>query len=431
MGDNPIVQTLYTADPAPMVYKDRLYVYTTHDEDNLVDNFFTMYDWRTYSTTDMVNWTDHGSPIHYKDFSWAKGDAWAAQCIPRNDRFYLYVPVKTSGGKGIGVAVADTPEGPFKDAIGKPLIDGGWDNIDPTVFIDDDGQAYLYWGNPQLKYVKLNEDMTSYSGQVQNVNQTPASFGTRSESDPDYPTTYEEGPWFYKRNDLYYMVFAAGPISEHIGYSTSSSPTGPWTYGGVVMPTAGSSFTNHPGVVDFKGKSYLFYHNGALPGGGGFHRSVCAAEFTYRSDGSIPEISMNSAKRPGVGSMNPYIQQEAETMAWQSGIETEPCSEGGMNVSEISNGDWIKVLGVNFKNGAGSFEARVASAGGGGKIEIRLDGESGTLAGTCDVLGTGDWQSWETVSCDVSGVTGMHDVYFKFTGNGNTLFNFNWWKFIP
>ncbi|MBN2717682.1 MAG: carbohydrate-binding protein, partial [Deltaproteobacteria bacterium] len=202
-----------------------------------------------------------------------------------------------------------------------------------------------------------------------------------------------------------------------------------WTYGGVIMPPAGSSFTNHPGVVDYKGRSYLFYHNGALPGGGGFHRSVCAAEFEYNADGSIPEIPMNSARRPGVGSLNPYIQQEAETIAWNSGIETERCAEGGMNVSEISNGDWIKVLGVNFVDGASSFEARVASAASGGYIEIHLDGENGTLAGTCAVAGTGDWQSWETVTCDVSGVTGMHDVYFKFTGSGNTLFNFNWWKF--
>ena len=254
-GENPIVQTLYTADPAPMVYDGRLYVYTTHDEDNLVDNFFTMYDWRLYSTTDMVNWTDHGSPMHYTDFSWATGDAWAAQCIPRNGKFYLYVPVKGGSGKSIGVAVADTPEGPFVDAIGGPLVTGGWDNIDPTVFIDDDGQAYLYWGNPQLKYVKLNDDMISYRGSVEEAPMTAEGFGVRN-GDPDYPTTYEEGPWFYRRDNLYYMVFAGGPISEHIGYATSPGPEGPWTYGGVVMPTAGSSFTNHPGVVDFKGEIY-------------------------------------------------------------------------------------------------------------------------------------------------------------------------------
>ena len=122
MGDNPIVQTLYTADPAPMVYDGRLYVYTTHDEDQLVDDFFTMYEWRVYSTTDLVNWTDHGSPMAYTDFSWATGDAWAAQCIRRNGKFYLYVPVKVFGGKAIGVGVSDTPEGPFTDPVLSPCF---------------------------------------------------------------------------------------------------------------------------------------------------------------------------------------------------------------------------------------------------------------------------------------------------------------------
>jgi arabinoxylan arabinofuranohydrolase len=145
-ADNPIVQTNYTADPAPMVYGDRLYVHTTHDEDVTVNDFFTMNDWRVYSTVDMANWTDHGSPLGYKSFSWGTGDAWAGQCIPRNGKFCFYVPLNNSTGTKIGVAVGDSPIGPFADALGKPLLTGSG-YIDPTVFIDDDGQAYLYWGN--------------------------------------------------------------------------------------------------------------------------------------------------------------------------------------------------------------------------------------------------------------------------------------------
>src|SRR5678816_906487 len=129
-ADNPIVQTLYTADPAPVVIGDRLYVFTGHDEGG---RFFTMHDWRCYSTTDMVNWTDHGSPLSTKDFSWAKDDAWAGQVIQRNKKFYYYVPMTPQrGDKMIGVAVADKPEGPYKDALGKPLIGQGAGNIDPT-----------------------------------------------------------------------------------------------------------------------------------------------------------------------------------------------------------------------------------------------------------------------------------------------------------
>lgn len=163
--NNPIIQTNYTADPAPMVYNDRVYLYTSHDEDG--STWFTMNDWKCYSSSDMVNWTDHGSVLHFNEFRWARGDAWAGQCVERNGKFYFYVPInKKNGGMAVGVAVSDSPLGPFKDPLGHPLVETGTGDIDPTVFIDDDGQAYLYWGNPYLWYVKLNEDMISYDQEV-------------------------------------------------------------------------------------------------------------------------------------------------------------------------------------------------------------------------------------------------------------------------
>jgi hypothetical protein len=320
----------------------------------------------------MVNWTHHGSPLAYTAFSWASGDAWAGQCVYRNGKFYYYVPMtQRTGGMAIGVAVSNSPTGPFKDTLGHRLVYTGTGDIDPTVFIDDDGQAYLYWGNPNLWYVRLNQDMISYSGSPAQIPLTVASFGRRA--DTARPSTYEEGPWFYKRNGLYYMVFAAGPISEHIGYSTSTGSTGPWTYRGVVMPTQGSSFTNHPGVCDYAGNSYFFYHNGALPGGGGFTRSVCVERFAYNADGTIPSMNMTRAGVTQIGNLNPYDTTQAETICWEAGVETEVCSEGGIDVGNIENGDYIKVKGVNFGTGANSFVARVASATSGGNIELRLD----------------------------------------------------------
>lgn len=427
-AQNPIVQTLYTADPAPMVYKDTLYLYTSHDNDGA--EYYEMTDWRCYSTTDMQNWTDLGSPMSYKTFSWATGDAWAGQCVERNGKFYYYVPVAVNGGTAIGVGVADNPAGPFKDAIGKPLVGPGWGNIDPTVYIDQDGQAYLYWGNPSLKYVKLNSNMISYSGAVQTVNLTTEGFGTRY-GNADRKTLYEEGPWFYRRGNLYYMVYAASGIPENICYSTSNSPTGPWKFRGVIMPSGGGSFTNHPGIIDYKGHSYFFYHNGQLPGGNGFQRSVAVEEFKYNPDGSIPTISMTKNGAPQLGTLNPYVRNEAETICWESGVETEPCGEGTQNVGYIENNDYIMVKGVNFGEGAKSFEARVATPYDGGNIEIHLDSLTGKLVGTCKVEKTGDWQKYVTKTCTVSGATGTHDVYFKFTGGGGSLFNFNWWKFNP
>jgi arabinoxylan arabinofuranohydrolase len=425
-ADNPIVQTIYTADPAPLVHNGRIYLYTGHDEDG--STWFTMREWRVFSSADMVNWTDHGSPMNLATFSWASADAWAGHAVSRNGRFYWYVPVtnRSTGRMAIGVGVSDSPTGPFRDALGRPLVENG--EFDPHVFIDDDGQAYLYWGNPNLWYVRLNPDMISFSGSPTQIPLTPAGFGARS-GNPSRPTLYEEGPWVYKRNGLYYMVFAANCCPESIGYSTAPSPTGPWTYRGTIMPTQGGSFTNHPGVIDFNGNSYFFYHNGALPGGGGFTRSVAVERFSYNANGTFPTINMTAAGAPQVGTLNPYVRQEAEMIAWESGIETEPSSEGGMNVGWIENGDWIRVKGVGFGAGASSFTARVASATGGGMIELRRDSLTGPVLGTCRVLGTGGWQAWTTVSCPVTGATGTHDLYLRFTGGGGYLFNVNWWQF--
>jgi arabinoxylan arabinofuranohydrolase len=419
-ADNPVVQTVYTADPFPMVYNGVCYLYTDHDEDVIVNNFYTMNDWKCYSSTDMVNWTDRGTVLSYKAFSWAQGDAWAGQCIYRNGKFYIYVPMtraNSGGARVIGVAVSTSPTGPFTDALGKPLIaNNGAQDIDPTVFIDDDGQAYLYWGNGNLYYVKLNQDMISYSGSIVQVSPKPSS--------------YVEGPWFYKRDGLYYMVYAGmGSGSENIAYATSTSPTGPWASRGTIMPTQGNSFTNHPAVIDYMGNSYFFYHNGALSGGGSYHRSVCVEQFKYNNDGAIPTVPWTTMGPPQIDTVNPYVQTEAETICWSSGLKTETCNEGGIDVCNIQNGSYIKVKGVNFGDGATSFEARVASATSGGNIELRLDSLTGTLIGTCAVQGTGGWQTWVTKSCTINGATGIHDLYLRFTGGSGFLFNFNWWIF--
>jgi arabinoxylan arabinofuranohydrolase len=425
-ADNPIVQTIYTTDPAPLVYNGRVYLYTGHDEDG--STTYNMRDWHLYSSADIVNWQDHGSPLSLTNFTWANANAWAGQVIPRNGKFYYYVPVRHStGSMAIGVAVSDSITGPFHDAIGRPLVENN--QIDPTVFIDDDGQAYLYWGNPDLWYVKLNQDMISYSGSPVKVGLTTAGFGSRS-GNAQRPTTFEEAPWIYKRNGIYYLIYAANCCSEDIRYSTGTSAVGPWTYRGVIMPTQGKSFTNHPGIIDFNSTSYFFYHNGALPGGSGYTRSVAVESFRYNSDGTIPTIQMTTNGPPQVGNLNPYVRQEAETMAWSSGVETEVCSEGGIDLSYINNGDYTKIRGVAFGAGAKSFTARVASAASGGKIELRLGSVSGTLVGTCSVAGTGGWQTWTTVTCPVSGATGVQDLFFHFTGSGtDVLFNFNWWQF--
>ena len=436
-AQNPIVQTWFTSDPAPMVHNDTLYVYTGHDEDNA--DFFWMQEWRVYSTTDMVNYTDHGSPLALETFSWADDRAWAAQTIYRNGKFYWYVCAhsKISGGMAIGVAVSDNPTKGFKDALGKPLFENGsWDHIDPTVFIDDDGQAWLMWGNPQCYYLKLNEDMISYSGDLGRLDMTEEAFGSpkMNERDPNkkYKDSYVEGPWLTKRNGKYQLLYAAGGVPEHISYSTADKLPGPWTYAGEIMPLCETnSFTNHCGVIDYKGHSYFFYHTGKLPKGGGFGRSVAVEEFKYNPDGSFPKIMPTDEGVKPIANFNPFRKVQAETMAFSSGVKTYQNDNQGVYVSQIHNGDYIKLQSVDFgKNFPRTFTVSAASGLRGGKIEIHLDSLHGAKVAELQIDGTGGWEQFKEFSTDFIGkAEGVRDVYFAFVGRkGPQLFNLDWWQ---
>ena len=428
-AQNPIIQTKFTADPAPMVHNDTVFLYTGHDEDDAFG--FKMHNWLLYTSTDMVNWTEHGAVASLKDFEWVphENGAWAAHSIERNGKFYLYCPVP--GGVGIGVLVADSPYGPFKDPIGKPLIKKSEHDIDPAVFIDDDGQAYLYWGNPKVYYVKLNEDMISYSGEII--------------QDPSTPDNYQEGPWVWKRNGHYYLSYASTCCPEGIGYAMSNSPTGPWEYKGMIMDGDKRSNGNHPGIIDYKGKSYVFGFNyNILKQTMSKHyerRSICVEELTYNADGTIQKHPFWSRNVEQVGALNPYNRVEAETMAWSEGVKTEFATEWERNISwdkgkkiaerlfatSIHNGDYIKVQGVDFSDGPKAIEVSVASLYG-GKIELRVDNIDGPLIGTVNIDAKGQGDLWKTITSAVSDIKDVHDLFFVFKGEKD-LFNLDWWKF--
>ena len=286
--NNPIIKDKYTGDPAALVYKDKVYLYAGHDEAPNDFNFYKMNEWLVYSSSDMVNWQEHPVPLKVTDFTWAKGDAWAAQVIERNGKFYWYVTVShgTINGKAIGVAVSDSPTGPFKDALGKAIITNDmttetqidWDDIDPTVMIDDDGQAYLFWGNTVCHYAKLKENMVELDGPIQTI------------SLPNFT----EAPWIHKHKDWYYLSYAY-QFPEKIAYAMSKSINGPWEYKGILNEIAGNSNTNHQSIIEFKGVPYFIYHNGSIqPNGGSFRRSVCVDRLYYNEDGTMKRVIMTS-----------------------------------------------------------------------------------------------------------------------------------------
>jgi len=285
---NPVITDTYTGDPAAMVLKDSVYLYVGHDQAAANATFYAMNEWLVYSSADLITWKAHPSPLSPKAFSWSKGDAWASQVIERDGKFYWYVAVEhAKGGKAIGVAVSDSPLGPFKDAIGKPLVTNDmttevkitWDDIDPTVIIDDDGQAYLFWGNSACYYAKLSKSMTEFEGSINVVKGLP---------------NFTEAPWIHKRKDWYYLSYAV-EFPEKIAYSMSKSINGPWEYKGILNEIAGNSNTNHQSIINFKGKDYFFYHNGGRDvNGGSFRRSVCIDRLYYNKDGSMKRIIMTT-----------------------------------------------------------------------------------------------------------------------------------------
>lgn len=419
-AQRPIIQTKYTADPAPMVYNDTVFLYTTHDEDDAEG--FKMQDWLLYTSTDMVNWTDHGVVASLKSFDWVKRDngAWAEQVVERNGKFYMYCPIH---GNGIGVLVSDSPYGPFKDPLGKPLVwqKEHWDDIDPTVFIDEDGQAYMYWGNPNCYYVKLNEDMISYSGDIVKLKETPEH--------------YQEGPWFYKRNGHYYLAFASTCCPEGIGYAMSDSPTGPWKTKGYIMRPTERTRGNHPGIMDYKGKSYVFGLNyDLLKVETNTHyerRSVSVAEMHYNEDGTIQEVPYwADTKLEQIGTFNPFRKVEAETMAWGYGLKTAPNADKSLSVVDVNNGEYICVRGVNFgKNKARRFEVSALPLEG-GNLKIRLDAPDGKIVGNVNIPQGNETSKYELYSCEVNAVSGIHDLYLSFEGENNKdLFELDYWKF--
>jgi len=280
---NPIITDVFTADPAAMVCGDTVYLYTGHDEAKPKQGYF-MQDWLCYSSKDMKTWTSHGAILSVKDFPWATSDAWASQVIERAGKFYWYINAVTSdhakyGNRAIGVAVSDSPTGPFKDAIGAPLVTDKmtFGAIDPTVIIDDDGQAYLFWGNPRCYYAKLKPNMIELDGDIQPVDGLP---------------DYTEAPWVHKRGNIYYLSYSTG-FPEKTSYSTAPKITGPWTPRGLLAEGAFNSSTIHQAIIEFKGQWYFVYHNGAIQRpspGGSSRRSVCIDYLYYNPDGTMKRV---------------------------------------------------------------------------------------------------------------------------------------------
>ncbi|WP_203457058.1 carbohydrate-binding protein [Paenibacillus tepidiphilus] len=469
---NPLMDHKLGADPFALTYNGRVYVYMSSDayvynsDGSVKDNDFSALNKiNVISSADMVNWTDHTAvPVagannanngqgiaKWASLSWAPSVA--VKKINGVDKFFLYF---ANGASGIGVLTANSPVGPWTDPLGKALVTNstaGMSGVtwlfDPAVLVDDDGNGYLYCGggipntsdpasiaNPRTaRVLKLGSDMTSIVGSATTI---------------DAPYMFEDSG-IHKYNGKYYYSYcinfsgthpAAYPAGE-IGYMVSNSPTGPFTYVGHFLKNPYTFFgvggNNHHAVFNFNNQWYVVYHaqtvSKAQLGDGKGYRSPHINKLVHNADGTIQEVQGNMDGIAQIANLNPYTRVEAETIGWNAGIGTEATQATGgpvsnMNVTNIHNGDWVAVGNVDFgTGGAKTFKANVASSTG-GKIEIRLDSATGTLAGTLTVPSTGGTQAWKEVETAVSNATGVHRLFLVFTGSGSgQLFNFDYWQF--
>lgn len=285
---------ILTADPSGHVWADgKMYIYASHDEECQED--FWMKDWHVFSSADLINWTDHGACLTVDDLTWADNFAWAPDAAYKNGKYYFCFPAGTgfkdrvnpknsTKWMGIGMAVSDSPTGPFKDPIGKPLWTEPYAN-DPCLFIDDDGKGYIYFnGGGDYFVAELNDDLLSVKGNL--IAMDMGGYKPK-----------KEGPWVFKRNDIYYYTM---PEENRIlTYYTAKSPIGPWKYQGVFMKAEGES-NNHHSIVEFKGKWILFYHRWLENDLDceKLQRKICAEYLYFNEDGTIREVERTQT---GVG----------------------------------------------------------------------------------------------------------------------------------
>jgi Glycosyl hydrolases family 43 len=282
---NPVIRHKFTTDPTAIVYDGAVYLYTGHDEAPTGTHEYVMNEWLCFSSRDLADWTEHPVPLRASDFSWGSGKAYASKVLEYRGNFYWFVSVADrSGDSAIGVAIASTPVGPYRDLLGRPLVtrddlpptDNPKANLDPTAIVVD-GTTRLVWGNQRCYTAVLNADLTALAGPIATI---------------DLPG-FEEGAHLHGRQGWYYLSYGYG-MPERVAYAMSRHPAGPWTFAGLLNEVAGNCETNRPCIIEFESSWYFLYHNGALPGGDSHHRSVCIDHLHYEADGRMRPVVMTS-----------------------------------------------------------------------------------------------------------------------------------------
>lgn len=424
-AQNPIISGNFTADPSAHVFDGRVYVYPSHDipapYDYARKDWFVMADYHVYSSDNLVDWVDHGVILDQRDVPWvnAKGyNMWAPDCNYKNGKYYFYFPAgqkpkegQRFAGNGIGVAISDTPVGPFVPQA-EPIQ--GIGGIDPCIFIDDDGTPYLAWSGRGLQVQQLSDDMLSVVGEPYNVSSV-------------LPKGMTEGPFLFKANGKYYYTFPwVEKERECLAYAMADKPLGPYKFVGKIMEQSETiCWTNHHSVINFKGQWYLFYHHNDYSPYFDKNRSVCIDELHFNPDGTIVPV-VPTFRGVGTTSAKANIQVDRYSDMKDRYVKVEFLNadepfEGWKtimwNTTEEKTPAWISYDRVDFGSGDYNAAAIRVNSLAGGVIELRADAVDGPVIATIPVEGRKGWT--EQVAVASEKIKGLHNLYVLMTSGSH------------
>jgi hypothetical protein len=417
-AQNPLIQNQYTADPTARVFDGKVYVYPSHDILSSPGKgrigWFCMEDYHVFSSENLTDWTDHGVIVSQNKVKWVDSTTysmWAPDCIFRNGKYYFYFPAPAKDpvyGKGstVGVAISDNPYGPF---IPQTAPIDKVHGIDPNVFIDKDGQAYLYWAAGKFFMAKLKDNMLELASEVQQ----PITFPTIG---------LIEGPFLFERNGTYYMTYPHVQNKiERLEYATASSPMGPFKYAGVLMDESTSGcWTNHQSVVNFKNQWYLFYHNNDLSPKFDKNRSIRADSLFFNTDGSIRKV-IPSLRGVGLTIATNKIQIDRYSLISQKGTSIaflDSLNHFGGWKSVLSTKDsWIQYNNVDFGKTKLKKATIQAFSKTGGTVQLRLDNINGPVIAIV-VIPKGE--EWKLAEAGLSKYySGIHNLVIQLLDESN------------
>ena len=467
LADNPISTYHYLADPGAAADDEYFYIITDSDDPAPANSDgYKIYALYAFRSKDMQNWTDYGIIYDARKVS-GINDIWASGIAVHNGTFYIVFP--DGGGGGIGYIKAPAIDGPWTNAVGQgkdKLVGGrgiiGCDGVswcfDPGIFIDDDGTTYVTWGGGEsnsrpntdnFDIVKLNDakDAPVGNGSHVKVNNLP----TRKMLEASY---------IHKHGSNYYFSYSTGwqQGAPTIDYGMSNNVMGPYTWKGTILgdPSMnGRSINgnnNHHGIAEFKGHSYVVYHDRRIAKGHngleiipaddgkpnpneGYHRSVSVDEMFYNNDGTIKTVTVTNEGPKQIENFDPYDWYPALTSSKQKGIRSRSNFVQGKKAEHVliplsSKESWIRVSGVDFGTAATGFTVEASSAADGNKIEIRTGSATGTLAGTCTLKNTGNKNTYAENKCEVDGLKGIvNQLFLVFKGNQDSTMYVKAWGF--